>query len=311
LFCGGAKNPATSETPADMKLHGIFPATATPFDHNGDLYKVKVQHNIEKWNRTGLAGYLVTGSTGETPYLTAEEKIQLWEWVAQYAAPNKILLAGSGAESVRESVRLTNRAAELGYKAGLVLAPHYYRAMMSRMETQILFFRAVADQAKIPILLYHFPQVTGIDLTPDAVATLSEHPNIIGMKDSSGNLEGTKKFLAAAKPGFQVLTGSSSVLADSLAAGCSGAILALANAIPYACISIYEAHRTREYDAAQDWQKRIACASSLIAAKHGIPGLKYAMDLKGYYGGPTRLPLTVVTPDAKREIEQAFEGIKS
>jgi len=294
-----------------MKLQGIFPAIATPFDHNGDLYKIKVQHNIEKWNRTDLAGYLVTGSTGETPYLTAEEKIQLWEWAAQYAAPDRILLAGSGAESVRESVRLTNRAAEIGFKAALVLAPHYYRSIMNRMETQILFFRAVADQAKIPVLLYHFPQVTGIELTPDAVATLSEHPNIIGMKDSSGNLEGTKKFLAAAKSGFQVLTGSASVLADSLAAGCPGAILALANAIPYACISIYEAHRTREYDAAQDWQQRIACASRLIATQYGIPGLKYAMDLKGYYGGPTRLPLTVVTPDAKREIEQAFEEIKS
>ena len=190
-----------------MKLQGIFPAITTPFDHNGDLYKVKVQHNIEKWNRTGLAGYLVTGSTGETPYLTAEEKIQVWEWSAQHAASDKILIAGSGAESVRESVRLTNRAAELGYKAGLVLAPHYFRSMMSRMETQILFFRTVADQAKIPILLYHFPQVTGIDLTPDAVATLADHPNIIGMKDSSGNLEGTKRFIAAVKPGFQVLTG--------------------------------------------------------------------------------------------------------
>src|SRR5689334_16715401 len=203
-----------------MKLQGIFPAITTPFDHNGDLYKVKVQHNIEKWNRTGLAGYLVAGSTGETPYLTMEEKLQVWEWTAQYAASDKVLIAGSGAESVRESVRLTNRAAELGYKAGLVLAPHYFRSMMSRMETQILFFRAVADQAKIPVLLYHFPQVTGIDLTPDPVATLSEHPNIIGMKDSSGNLEGTKRFLAAAKSGFQVLTGSASVLADSLAAGC-------------------------------------------------------------------------------------------
>jgi len=294
-----------------MKLQGIFPAITTPFDHKGDLYKVKVQHNIEKWNHTGLAGYLVSGSTGETPYLSTEEKLQVWEWSAQYAASDKVLLAGTGAESVRESVKLTNRAAEMGYKAGLVLAPHYYRGMMSRMETQILFFRTVADQTKIPILLYHFPQVTGIDLTPDAVATLSDHPNIIGMKDSSGNLEGTKKFIAAAKPGFQVLTGSASVLAESLAAGCPGAILALANAVPYACISIYEAHRTREPEAALDWQNRIACASKLCAATYGIPGLKYAMDLKGFYGGPTRLPLTVVTPDAQRELQAAFDGIKS
>src|SRR6202795_2235429 len=129
-----------------MELAGLSPPIATPFDHNGDLYKVKVQHNIEKWNRTSLAGYLVAGSTGETPYLTTEEKIQVWEWSAQYAAPDKILIAGSGAESVRESIRLTNRAADLGYKAGLILAPHYFRSVMSRMETQILFFRTVADQ---------------------------------------------------------------------------------------------------------------------------------------------------------------------
>jgi len=97
-----------------MKLQGIFPAITTPFDHHGDLYKVKVQHNIEKWNRTGLAGYLVTGSTGETPYLSTEEKLQVWGWTAQHTASDKILIAGAGAESVRESVRLTNRAAEMG-----------------------------------------------------------------------------------------------------------------------------------------------------------------------------------------------------
>src|ERR1700687_6456041 len=109
-----------------MKLQGIFPAITTPFDHNGDLYKVKVQHNIEKWNRTGLRGYLVAGSTGEPPYLSTEEKLQVWEWTAQYAASDKILIAGAGAESVRESVRVANRAAELGYKARPVLDPHYF-----------------------------------------------------------------------------------------------------------------------------------------------------------------------------------------
>jgi 4-hydroxy-2-oxoglutarate aldolase len=293
-----------------MKLSGIFPAIATPFDHKGDLYKVKFQHNIEKWNRAGLAGYLVTGSTGETPYLNAEEKLQVWRWAAEYAAPGRALIAGAGAESVRETVTLINSAAGMGYHAALVLAPHYFRAMMSRMETQVLFFRTVADQAKIPVLLYHFPQVTGIDLTPEAVATLAEHPNIIGMKDSSGNFEGTKKFIAAVKPGFQVLTGSAQALAISLAAGCPGAVLALANAVPYACISIYEAHRSRETEAAMDWQNRIACAAKLVATTYGIPGLKHAMDLNGYYGGPPRLPLTVVTPEAQREIAQAFDGLK-
>jgi 4-hydroxy-2-oxoglutarate aldolase len=293
-----------------MKLSGIFPAIATPFDHRGEIYKVKVQHNIEKWNRTGLSGYVVCGSTGEAAYLSSEEKLQLFEWVAQYADPEKILIAGTGAESVRESVKMSNRTAELGYKAALVLTPHYYRAIMSRPESQLLFFRSVADQTKIPVLLYNFPQVTGIELSPETVAALAEHPNIMGMKDSSGNLEGTKKFIAAVKPDFQVLTGSATTLAASLAAGCPGAVLAFANACPYTSITIWEAHRSRENEAANDWQRRISKASQLIASTYGIPGLKHAMDLNGYYGGPPRLPLAPITPEAQREIAAAFDGLK-
>ncbi len=107
-----------------MKLQGIFPPVTTPFDHNGDIYAAKIKHNIEKWNRTGLAGYVACGSTGESVMLTTEEKIQLWELVAKYAAPDKLLLAGTGVESVRETVALTNRAAEMGYKAAMVRTPH-------------------------------------------------------------------------------------------------------------------------------------------------------------------------------------------
>ena len=269
-----------------------------------------VQHNVERWNRTALSGYVVSGSTGESPLLSAEEKLQLFEWVAQHAAPEKILIAGTSAESVRETVLMTNRAADLGYKAALILPPHYYRAIFSKPESQLLFFRAVADQTKIPVLLYHFPQVSGIDITPETVAALAAHPNIMGMKDSSGNLEGTKKFLGAAPKDFQVMTGSASTLAGSLAAGCTGAVLALANALPYACISIWEAHRSRETEAADDWQNRINPASSVIAAKHGIPGLKHAMDLMGYFGGPPRLPFVPISPAAQAEIAKAFEGLK-
>lgn len=293
-----------------MKLQGIFPAIATPFDNHGDLYKIKVQHNIERWNRTGLSGYVVCGSTGEAALLSSEERLRLFEWVAKSAAAEKILIAGTSAESVREAVRLTNGAAEFGYKAALVLPPHYYRAIFSKPESQLLFFRAVADQARIPILLYHFPQVSGIDLLPETVAALAEHPNIIGMKDSSGNLEGTKAFIQAAPKDFQVLTGSANVLADSLAAGCSGGILALANAVPYACISIWEAHRTRETEAAQDWQERIRPAATILNTAYGIPGLKHAMDLMGYFGGPPRLPLVPVGPAAQMDIAKAFAGLK-
>jgi len=293
-----------------MKLQGIFPPIATPFNHEGEVWKIKVQHNIEKWNLTGLAGYVVCGSTGESVMLTTEEKIQLWEWVAHYAAPEKLLIAGTGVESVRETVDLTNRAAEIGYKVAMVRTPHYYKNLINNAAAQMLYFRAVADQVKIPIFIYNWPQVTGVDIPAEAVAELSHHHNIIAIKESSGNLEKVMRMIREVKQGFQVLTGSAPTLAPSFAVGCSGAVLAFANAAPYATVSIWEAHRTREPEAALDWQNRISHAAYLVTTKHGVPGLKYAMDLAGYYGGPPRLPLTVPCPAAKKEIEEAFADLR-
>jgi 4-hydroxy-2-oxoglutarate aldolase len=293
-----------------FKLQGILPPIATPFDHRGELYKVKVQHNVEKWNRTGLTGYVVCGSTGESVYLTTEEKLQMWEWVAEYAASDKVLLCGTGMESVRETVALTNAAAERGYKAAMVRTPHYYKNLVHKMDTQILYFRAVADQTKIPLMIYNWPQVTGVDISAEAVAVLSQHPNIFAIKESSGNLEKCIQMIQDVKPGFQVLTGSAPILAPSLAIGCAGAVLAFANVAPFATVSIWEANRSRETAAAMDWQKRILRAAQLVTVKYGVPGLKYAMDLNGYYGGPPRLPLTAITPEAKLEIEKAFDGLK-
>jgi len=293
-----------------MKLHGIFPPIATPFDHKGDLYRIKVQHNVEKWNKIPLSGYAVCGSTGESVYLTTEEKIKMWEWVAEYADSSKLLIAGTGVESVRETVALTNQAAELGYKVAMVRTPHYYKNLVNRCDAQVLYFRAVADQSKIPVMIYNWPQATGVDIVPEAVATLSEHPNIIAIKESSGSIEKIMQMIRETRAGFQVLTGSAPTLAPCLAVGCVGAVLAFANAAPYAAISIYEAHRTREPAAALDWQNRIARAAQLVTVKYGVPGLKYAMDLNGYYGGIPRLPLTALGPEQQREIEQGFDGIK-
>jgi 4-hydroxy-2-oxoglutarate aldolase len=293
-----------------MKLQGIFPPIATPFNMEGEIWKQKLQHNIEKWNLTGLSGYVVCGSTGESVALTTDEKVQLWEWVAQWASAEKLLIAGTGVESVRETVALTNRAAAIGYKVAMVRTPHYYKNLINNAAAQMLYFRAVADQVKIPIFIYNWPQITGVDIPADAVAELSHHPNIIAIKESSGNLDKVIQMIHEVKKGFQVLTGSAPTLAPSLAAGASGAVLAFANAAPYATISIWEAHRTREPEAALDWQNRISHAAYLVTAKYGVPGLKYAMDLAGYYGGPPRLPLIVPTPEAKKEIEEAFADLR-
>jgi 4-hydroxy-2-oxoglutarate aldolase len=292
-----------------MKLQGIFPALTTSFNDQGDLYKEKVFHNIQKLNRIALGGYLVCGSTGETPLLSVDERMRLMDWVREASAEGKTLIAGVGAESVRETVRLANCAAEIGYQAALALTPFYYRVQMYQPATQALFFRAVADQSKLPVLIYNIPQVTGYDLPVDTIAELSHHPNIIGMKDSAGNLEKLKETVRAVKPGFDVMTGASGILWDALQGGAAGAIMALVNALPYTCVTIWEAFRTREHDAGKDWQSRIQLPSRLTA-KYGIPALKYAMDLNGYYGGPPRLPFLPPAAEAKAEIEQAFDGLR-
>jgi 4-hydroxy-2-oxoglutarate aldolase len=292
-----------------MKLQGIFAPIATPFDHEGNIYASKVRHNVEKWNRTTLSGYVVCGSTGESVMLTTEEKIQLWELVAKHAAEEKLLAAGTGVESVRETVCLTNRAAAMGYKAAMVRMPHFYRGLMAASETQILYYCSVADQTRIPLIICNWPQATGLDIAPEAVARLSEHTNIIAINEGSGNLEKAMQMVREVRPGFQVLTGSALTLWPSLLMGASGAILDYANAAPYSTIAIWEAYRTREEEAGRDWQDRIAKAVSLVTVKYGIPGLKYAMDLNGYYGGPPRLPLVPPTAEAKREIEEAFKDL--
>jgi 4-hydroxy-2-oxoglutarate aldolase len=270
-----------------MKLQGIFAEVTTPFDHKGEIYKVKIEHNIEQWNRTTLAGYEVCGDAGEGELLAHEEKVAVWEMVAKYAAAEKVLIAAAAMPGVRETVSLTNRAAELGYKAALIAAPR------APAETQVLYFRSVADQSKLPVI---------VDGARPEAARAIEHPNVIGIRDAGGRV---------ARPGLPVLAGSVSQLWPALQAGAAGAILSFAAAAPYACIAIWEAHRTREEEAGIDWQKRIAHAAELVSPSgHGVPGLKHAMDLNGYYGGPPRLPLVVPTPEARREIEAAFSGFK-
>jgi 4-hydroxy-2-oxoglutarate aldolase len=253
---------------------------------------------------------VVTGSTGESVHLTTEEKIQVWEAVARHAAPEKLLIAGTGVESVRETVGLTNRAAELGYKAAMVRTPHYYKNLINRADAQALYYRAVADQSRLPLIIYNWPQTTGVDIPVEAVVALSEHPNVIAIKESSGTLEKVMQMIREVRHGFQVLVGSAPTLWPSLLMGATGAILAYANAAPYSVIAIWEAYRTREEAAGLDWQNRIGRASALVTSKYGVPGLKYAMDLNGYYGGPPRLPLSVPTPAAKQEIEEAFRDLK-
>ena len=293
-----------------LKLQGIFLPVATPFNYQGEIYKVKVRHNVEKWNMVKLSGYVVCGSTGEGVHLSSEEKINVWGMVAEAKAEGRLLLAATGCEGVRETVALTNQAADLGYQAAVIRTPSYFRPLVAEAETQELYFRAVADQAKIPVILYNSPQSTGVDLAVESIARLSEHPNLIGIQENSGDVDKIGRIVRDAKKGFQVLAGSAASFWPSLDNGAVGGVLAFGNAAPYAGITIWEAYRTREREAAQDWQTRITLPAQLIASKYGIAGLKHAMDLNGYYGGPCRLPLCPLTPAGKAEIALAFDGIR-
>jgi 4-hydroxy-2-oxoglutarate aldolase len=275
-----------------MKLQGIFAPIATPFDHNGNIYEAKLRHNIEKWNRTGLAGYMACGATGEGVMLASDEKRRIWKMVAEVAGSDKLLIAATGMESVRETVCLTNHAATLGYGAAAVAAPCFYKAQVN----QLLYFRTVADRSRIPIIIDDRANIKS-----EAVAALSEHPNIVAVK--------VIRRVREAQSTFPVLAGSASTLWPSLLAGASGAILPLANAVPYATIAVWEAFRTREEEAGADLQSRIA-AAALASTRYGVPGLKHAMDLNGYYGGPPRLPLAVPSPEARAEIEEAFRDLR-
>jgi 4-hydroxy-2-oxoglutarate aldolase len=293
-----------------MKLHGIFVPIATPFNYDGEVYAAKVEHNVTKWNKTGLAGYIVCAPAGESVLLSAEERRRMLELAARYAAPDKLLLCGTSAQSVRETVRQIGQATELGYRAALVSTPQAYPNLLNNAASQALFFGAVADQARIPLILDNSPATTGVDIAAETVARLSAHPNILAVLEGPSDVERIARIIAETKPGFQVLAGAAETLAEALAAGAVGAVLDYANAAPYTAIAIWEAHRMREFDAGADWQRRIARAAVLVTNRYGIPGLKYAMDLNGYYGGPVRLPLTAAGPAAKREIEEAFRDLK-
>ena len=294
-----------------MKLNGIWVAATTPFDAREDLYPAKIRHNIGRWNRTSVAGYAVgTTTPGEGGLLSEKETIELWEHVAEAAAPEKLLLASTGVPGVRGTVARANAAADLGYHAALVEAPHFSDGPAAAKEVQTLFYRGVADQTKIPVVIGSGPQNTSLAVSVDTACLLGEHPNIIAINENAGPVDKITRLIHDVPSGFQVLAGSMDILYPSLEQGAVGAILAFANAAPFLCLSLEEAVRTREYEAARELHERASTAAG-VAGRYGVAGLKYVMDLQGYYGGPPRLPLMAVTSGAKRQIENAFREVQS
>jgi len=286
---------------AKIDLHGIFPPITTPFI-NGKVACDKLASNVEKWNKTGLKGFVVLGSNGEYVYLSEEEKRRVVDSVVQSAGDRMQIIAGTGCESTAETIRLTEDCARLGAHAALVVTPQYYVGEMS--EAALLkHYSEVAEHSPIPILVYNVPKFTHINLAAGIVARLSEHPNIVGIKDSSGNVIQLGEIVNRVAGDFDVLVGTAGVLFSGLTIGSAGGVCALANVAPEACVKIYDLVKAGDLDAARDLQLRMLPVNQAVTAVYGVPGLKAAMDMRGYFGGDPRLPLLPSSEAERSEIE--------
>lgn len=290
-------------------LRGIYPPLTTPFSADGTVAFDSLRENVRKYNQTRLAGYVVVGSTGESVYLREEEKLRVWEAVRAAADPSKLLIAGTGLEATTETLELTRRVAGLGYPVALVKTPYYFKPQMNDAALE-RHFRTVADGSPIPILLYSVPQFTGLAVEAPLVARLAEHPNIIGIKESSGNVERVAQIIATTPESFSVLVGSATTLYPSLNLGARGGVLAAACVWPELFTALYEAFWQGDHSRARALQQKVLPAVKLVTSVYGIAGLKYAMELRGYCGGPTRLPLLPVDPNAQQELGRVVRALE-
>jgi 4-hydroxy-2-oxoglutarate aldolase len=286
-----------------LDLSGVFPALTTPYREDGSVALDSFKANLARYNRTGLSGYVVLGSTGESVLLSREEGESLLAAAKEAAAPDKLLIAGTGAESTAESINRTKRAASLGYDIALVKTPYYYKPAY-KPEAYLRYYRTVADASPIPILLYSVPIFTGVTLETPEIVALAQHPNIIGIKDSSGVIQRIVEVSWQAPREYMVLTGSAGVLYPALVSGAKGAILALASALPERCVDLFNLFRDSRHAEAHALQQRLALASKTIVSEGGIAGVKYAMDLRGYHGGLPRLPLLPLANEKKAGLER-------
>jgi 4-hydroxy-2-oxoglutarate aldolase len=286
---------------------GLFAALTTPFKDEAlspDMFK----QNILKYNRFDLAGYVVGGSTGENIHLSDEECLTLVKTAAETAPPGRKIIAGTARGSARLTIAFTNRAADLGADAALILLPHYYKGLMAS-EALRRFYETVADHSRIPVIIYSIPQNTGIIPPPGLIVELSCHPNILGIKDSSGNLSLLEEAFPQMAEGSTFLLGAGSILFPGLLMGASGGILTLAAVAPELCVQLYDCFRNQAWEEGRRRQMDLVPLNQAITKHHGVPGAKFALDLRGYYGGPCRLPLLPPGDDAQKEIRKILEDL--
>jgi 4-hydroxy-2-oxoglutarate aldolase len=284
-----------------LSLRGVFPPIPTPFDRAGEVDERVLASNLARWDGYDLAGYVVLGSNGEAVYLSQAEKVRVLQ-VARAAIPaGKLLIAGTGCESTRQTIELTRQAAEIGADAALVVTPHFFTVTP---EGLVRHYAAVADASPLPVIVYNVPKFTHLDLDAATIARIAAHPNVVGLKDSGGNITKLGDTVRQAGAGFQVLAGSAGFFFAALALGAVGGVLALANIAPQACIDIYRLFRAGEWARAAELQRLMIPVNAAVTARYGVAGLKAAMDMLGYRGGPVRSPLLDLGADDRQALRE-------
>jgi 4-hydroxy-2-oxoglutarate aldolase len=283
-----------------LSMAGIFPPIPTPFDAAGEIDLNALARNFERWNRYPLSGYVVLGSNGEFPYLSESEKLTYFEAVRKLIPPGKLFMAGTACESAHSTIALTKKAASLGADVAILITPSYYKSKMDAAGLSH-YYQSVADASPIPVSMYNMPLNTSVDMAPDLIIKLSQHPNIVGLKDSSGNLAKLGEVIRCARSGFQVLAGSAGFLYPALCVGAVGGVLALANIAPQQCCDILSFFQHGKHEDARELQLRMIAPNTAVTARFGVPGLKAALDMLGFYGGNPRSPMLPL-PDGQKEI---------
>lgn len=286
---------------AMISLKGIFPPLPTSFDAGETLAPEKIRENIRSLSRFDLSGFLILGSNGELVMLTEEEKIQAFHAAREAIPAEKLMLAGTGGQSTTETIRLTREAARAGADGVLVLNPFYYKGLMTR-QALVAHYHAVAEASEIPVIIYNMPGNSGMDMDADTILAISGHPNIVGLKDSGGNVVKLGAIAGRAEAGFQVLAGSAGFLLPALAVGAVGGILALANIAPAQCLDIFKAYHNKDLDTARSLQQQMIPVNAAVTSKWGVPALKAAMDHIGLYGGPARKPILPLEEGIKKQL---------
>lgn len=295
---------------AFFKIKGVIPPMITPFKENDEVDYEKHVANVEKWNEYDLTGYLVLGSNSETVYLNEGEKLKLIELTVKHRKEDKLIMVGTGMESTMETIRLTNKAADLGADCALIVTPFYYGGKMND-EALINYYTEVADNSKIPILIYNVTKFTHVNISPKAVGVLAKHPNIIGMKDSSGSIPQLVDFKKAIGcEEFNLMVGTASAWFPSLTLGIEASVMALVNCCPQECIDVQKEFNNGNVENSRELYERVFPVNSAVTGIFGIAGLKYACTILGFNGGYVRKPLLQLKEDEKIKIKDILANAK-